>query len=80
MGRNILVVEDDKNISDLIHMYLVKEGFDAVSYTHLDVYKRQGLHHAAHEAQSQNDGDCEQGRQEFAEAALERGDVYKRQA
>ena len=32
-----------------------------------------GLHHAAHEAQSQNDGDCEQGRQEFAEAALERG-------
>ena len=24
MGRNILVVEDDKNISDLIHMYLVK--------------------------------------------------------
>ena len=40
MGRNILVVEDDKNISDLIHMYLVKEGFDvriagAVSYTHL---------------------------------------------
>ena len=28
MGHNILVVEDDKNISDLIHMYLVKEGFD----------------------------------------------------
>lgn len=28
MGRNILVVEDDPNISDLIHMYLVKEGFD----------------------------------------------------
>ena len=28
MGRNILVVEDDQNISDLIHMYLVKEGFD----------------------------------------------------
>ena len=28
MGRNILVVEDDRNISDLIHMYLVKEGFD----------------------------------------------------
>ena len=25
MGRNILVVEDDHNISDLIHMYLVKE-------------------------------------------------------
>ena len=28
MARNILVVEDDHNISDLIHMYLVKEGFD----------------------------------------------------
>ena len=28
MGRKILVVEDDHNISDLIHMYLVKEGFD----------------------------------------------------
>ena len=28
MGRNILVGEDDHNISDLIHMYLVKEGFD----------------------------------------------------
>ena len=28
MGRDILVVEDDSNISDLIHMYLVKEGFD----------------------------------------------------
>ncbi len=28
MARNILVVEDDYNISDLIHMYLVKEGFD----------------------------------------------------
>lgn len=28
MARNILVVEDDGNISDLIHMYLVKEGFD----------------------------------------------------
>ena len=23
MGRNILVVEDDRNICDLIHMYLV---------------------------------------------------------
>ena len=28
MGRKILVVEDDRNISDLIQMYLVKEGFD----------------------------------------------------
>ena len=28
MARDILVVEDDHNISNLIHMYLVKEGFD----------------------------------------------------
>ena len=28
MARNILVVEDDRNISELIQMYLVKEGFD----------------------------------------------------
>ena len=27
MARNILVVEDDNNISDLIRMYLEKEGF-----------------------------------------------------
>ena len=26
MARNILVVEDDRNISDLIRMYLDKEG------------------------------------------------------
>ena len=31
MGRNILVVEDDRNISDLIHRYLVKEGLDRKS-------------------------------------------------
>ena len=28
MARNILVVEDDRNISDLIRMYLEKEGFE----------------------------------------------------
>ena len=28
MGRDILVVEDDYNISNLIHMYLAKEGFE----------------------------------------------------
>ena len=28
MAVHIYIVEDDKNISDLIHMYLVKEGFD----------------------------------------------------
>ena len=31
MARNILVVEDDRNISDLIQMYLVKEGFEVRS-------------------------------------------------
>ena len=30
MGRNILVVEDDRNICDLIHMYLVKECFEVL--------------------------------------------------
>ncbi|MBR3569917.1 MAG: response regulator transcription factor [Oscillibacter sp.] len=28
MGRDILVAEDDYNIANLIHMYLVKEGFE----------------------------------------------------
>ena len=28
MARKILVVEDDRNISDLIRMYLEKEGFE----------------------------------------------------
>ena len=28
MARNVLVVEDDRNISDLIRMYLEKEGFE----------------------------------------------------
>ncbi|MBR2894487.1 MAG: response regulator, partial [Oscillospiraceae bacterium] len=28
MARKILVVEDDHNISDLIRMYLEKEGFE----------------------------------------------------
>lgn len=31
MARNILVVEDDRNISDLIRMYLEKEGFEVRS-------------------------------------------------
>lgn len=31
MARNILVVEDDNNISNLIKMYLDKEGFDVAS-------------------------------------------------
>ena len=40
-----------------------------------------GLHHAAHEAQSQDDGHGEEGGQELAEAALESGgDVVDRAA
>ena len=31
MARNILVVEDDRNISDLIRMYMEKEGFEGRS-------------------------------------------------
>ena len=38
---NILVVDDEKEIADLIEIYLVSDGYKAVSYTHLDVYKRQ---------------------------------------
>ena len=31
MGRRILAVEDDRNISDLIRMYLEKEGFEVTT-------------------------------------------------
>ena len=31
MARNILVVEDDRNISDLIRMYMETEGFEVRS-------------------------------------------------
>ena len=52
---NILVVDDEKEIADLLEIYLISDGFQVlkaysakeglrilvVSYTHLDVYKRQ---------------------------------------
>ena len=66
MSEKILVVDDEKEIADLIEVYLKNDGYtvykyyngidalkcineqeldlailDAVSYTHLDVYKRQ---------------------------------------
>ena len=41
--QKILIVDDDENIAELISLYLLKECFDTVSYTHLDVYKRQIL-------------------------------------
>ena len=51
--QRILIVDDDANIAELISLYLMKECYEtmilgdgeealkAVSYTHLDVYKRQ---------------------------------------
>ena len=40
MARNILVVEDDNNISNLIKMYLDKEGFE-LAYNSATVYLEQ---------------------------------------
>ena len=49
--RRILLVEDEKAIRDAVTAYLEREndwvtavgdGQEAVAYTHLDVYKRQG--------------------------------------
>ena len=63
-NEKILIADDDKNICELLRLYLAKEGYEtviandgeaavaafekekpnmAVSYTHLDVYKRQPL-------------------------------------
>ena len=36
-----LIVEDDKEIARIIRYYLSQDNLYAVSYTHLDVYKRQ---------------------------------------
>ena len=33
--QKILIVDDDANIAELISLYLTKECFDTVSYTHL---------------------------------------------
>ena len=43
MSKRILIVEDEESIADLERDYLELSGFQAVSYTHLDVYKRQML-------------------------------------
>ena len=43
-AKKILLVEDEKAIRDAVAAYLEREGYwVAVSYTHLDVYKRQRL-------------------------------------
>jgi len=41
MGANILIVEDEEPLTTLLRYNLEAEGYEAVSYTHLDVYKRQ---------------------------------------
>ena len=41
MTPYILIVEDDPAIEALLAYNLEKEGYKTVSYTHLDVYKRQ---------------------------------------
>ena len=38
---NVLVCDDEKDIVSALQIYLKSEGYQAVSYTHLDVYKRQ---------------------------------------
>ena len=54
--KRILIVEDDLDIQELLDAYLRDAGYDtvlasdgveAVSYTHLDVYKRQVYGRAA---------------------------------
>ena len=47
MSDTILIADDEASIRDLARLYLEKEGFRVpVSYTHLDVYKRQGMRKA----------------------------------
>ena len=46
MQTKILVLDDEKEIADLVALYLNNEGYEvhkSVSYTHLDVYKRQAV-------------------------------------
>ena len=35
MPKKILIVEDEANIRELLRLYLEREGYTAVSYTHL---------------------------------------------
>ena len=41
MARNILVVEDDRNISDLIRMYLEKDGETQLRVRHFATADRR---------------------------------------
>ena len=41
MAYNVLIVDDNKEIREVVNVLLSNEGYIAVSYTHLDVYKRQ---------------------------------------
>ena len=38
---NILLLEDDLSLINGLSFAFKKQGFESVSYTHLDVYKRQ---------------------------------------
>ena len=40
-GETILLVEDEESLRELTRRILTRHGYQAVSYTHLDVYKRQ---------------------------------------
>ena len=42
-AAHLLVVDDDRRLRKLLARFLSENGYRAVSYTHLDVYKRQ--HH-----------------------------------
>ena len=39
--EQILIVEDDSFLNKMVAYNLTADGYGAVSYTHLDVYKRQ---------------------------------------
>ena len=41
MAHRIYYIEDDAGIAEGVAFFLRRKGFEAVSYTHLDVYKRQ---------------------------------------
>ena len=39
--KKVLVAEDEQAIREFVVINLKRAGYEAVSYTHLDVYKRQ---------------------------------------
>ena len=53
----LLLVEDDREIQEMLGDYLRTEAYEAVSYTHLDVYKRQERGCGAAEAEQPDRAD-----------------------